>query len=564
MKLIPDQADFFLRKRSSRHNLKILLYLLLVLAGLIAIFSVIFHVLMLQEGHQYSWFTGVYWTLTVMSTLGFGDITFTQDLGMAFTMCVLMSGVVFMLILLPFTFLQFFYTPWMEAQYEARAPRKLPRETRDHVLLTHYDPVTSALINRLDHYHYPYFLLIQDIGEALSLYDSGFRVVLGDIDNPETYRKMQAEKAALVVTTASDMVNTQVAFTVRDVNEKVPVIATVDDPASVDILQRAGCSHVLRLSEMLGQSLARRVHGSATKAHVIGQYDQLLIAEATAAGTPMVGKTLLEIGLPQAVGHHGCGYLGTRPVSDRASGYKGRSAHRSGPDRISGAAGKIRRTVLHLRNFGGSGGHHRRGARRTGRGPGPDRARTGLPHHRAIAGAHPQSREVHRGRRCEPGDPEAGGNHGIAHRNHFDSRRRYQCLSNYLLPAPAPGYPDHHPGFSRAGRLLRYIGLARTLLCPTASMGANAIFNLLERSGTMMVAEGLDVFKMKMPPALVGKTIAESSIRRKTGCTVIAINVDHSMQIITDPNQPLPADAEIILIGSVDAENRFLENYVTD
>ena len=128
MKFIPDQIDFFLRKRSSRHNLKILLYLLLVLAGLIAIFSVIFHVLMLQEGRQYSWFTGVYWTLTVMSTLGFGDITFTQDLGMAFTMCVLMSGVMFMLILLPFTFLQFFYTPWMEAQYEARAPRQLPRK----------------------------------------------------------------------------------------------------------------------------------------------------------------------------------------------------------------------------------------------------------------------------------------------------------------------------------------------------------------------------------------------------------------------------------------------------
>lgn len=61
-----------------------------------------------------------------------------------------------------------------------------------------------------------------------------------------------------------------------------------------------------------------------------------------------------------------------------------------------------------------------------------------------------------------------------------------------------------------------------------ASMGANAIFNLLERSDILMVDEGLDVFKVKIPVSLVGKSLANSSIRRETGCTVIALaNHDH-------------------------------------
>jgi hypothetical protein len=56
------------------------------------------------EGRQFSWITGFYWTLTVMSTLGFGDITFASDLGFVFSMIVLLSGIVFLLIMLPFRF----------------------------------------------------------------------------------------------------------------------------------------------------------------------------------------------------------------------------------------------------------------------------------------------------------------------------------------------------------------------------------------------------------------------------------------------------------------------------
>ena len=74
-----------------------------------------------------------------------------------------------------------------------------------------------------------------------------------------------------------------------------------------------------------------------------------------------------------------------------------------------------------------------------------------------------------------------------------------------------------------------------------ASRGANAVFNHLEHSGTFMVAEGLDVFEVKMPASLVGKTIAESGIRRKTGCTT--------------------HEGQLILIGSPKGESRFLQTF---
>ncbi|WP_199773832.1 potassium channel family protein [Stieleria maiorica] len=145
----------FMRNRASRRNLRILTQFALLMSGMIAIYSVSFHHLMAWEGRRYGWITGVYWTLTVMSTLGFGDITFHTDLGRLFSMVVLMIGTLFMLILLPFTFSQFFYAPWIQAQVAARTPRELPVNAEDHVIVTHYGPVEAALIKRLTQFKYP-------------------------------------------------------------------------------------------------------------------------------------------------------------------------------------------------------------------------------------------------------------------------------------------------------------------------------------------------------------------------------------------------------------------------
>ena len=64
-------------------------------------------------------------------------------------------------------------------------------------MLTHFGPVDEALIKKLTHYQYPYVVLVPEISKALHLHDLGHNVVLGDLDDPETYRSLQADKAAL-------------------------------------------------------------------------------------------------------------------------------------------------------------------------------------------------------------------------------------------------------------------------------------------------------------------------------------------------------------------------------
>src|SRR5690606_4672461 len=128
------------------------------------------------------------------------------------------------------------------------------------------------LIRKLKQYNYPYVLLVPALEEALRLHDMGYEVVRGDLDLPETYRRVRVDKAALVAATANDRLNTNVAFTVQDVSDKTPIVATASYPASVDILQLAGCDHVLQLGKMMGEALARRIGGGSSVVHVIGRF----------------------------------------------------------------------------------------------------------------------------------------------------------------------------------------------------------------------------------------------------------------------------------------------------
>lgn len=93
-----------------------------------------------------------------------------------------------------------------------------------------------------------------------------------------------------------------------------------------------------------------------------------------------------------------------------------------------------------------------------------------------------------------------------------------------------------------------------------ASLGANVIFNLLNRSNILMIAEGLDVFEVDVPADLAEQTIAESALRPKTGCSVVALR-DGDALLVNPALRNASRGGKMILIGTPTAEERFLELY---
>jgi K+ transport systems, NAD-binding component len=297
-----DRAEISIHRAEWRRRMKTVITLAVVFIGMVALFSTLFHELMAREGRSYSWPTSVYWTLTTMTTLGFGDITFESDAGRVFSVVVLLSGSTFLLVMLPFVFIQFVFVPWMNERDRRRAPRSLPMSTTGHLIITQLGPVEIALIERAEKAKVPYVVISDDLEAAGRIHDEGRRVMYGPLDDPATYRNARVERAAMVVATRNDPTNTNIAFTVREIAPDVEILATANASASIDILQIAGADHVLQLGEILGAAMASRTLGIGGTSHVIGEFEGLKIAEAGVVGTDMAGKSLAELALRRRLG----------------------------------------------------------------------------------------------------------------------------------------------------------------------------------------------------------------------------------------------------------------------
>jgi voltage-gated potassium channel len=560
MKFFTAQLASLLQGATHRRNVRILLRFVIVLAGLMAFYTVLFHILMAWEGQQHSWLSGLYWTIVTMSTLGFGDITFSSDIGRIFSMVVILSGMIFLLVLLPFTFIEFFYSPWMRAQSEARAPRQLPESTSGHVILTNHDPVSLALIHKLTHYEHPYVLLVGSIDEALRLHDTGINVVFGEVDRPETYQLVRAENAVLVAATGSDVANTNVAFTVRELSQRVPIITTADATDSVDILQLAGSSHVIQLPEMMGQSLARRIIGVDARAHVIGEFGELLMAEATAAGTPLVGKTLAQSRLRE---HCGVTVVGLWKRGKFEVGTAQTRIDSSSVLVLAGSAEQLRKydelfCIYHVSGdpvliVGGG-----RVGRATARAlierevdyqiVESDRGKIRTDYKYLHGSAADLATLERAGIRKAP---------AIVITTHEDDTNIYLTIYCRRLR------PDIQI-ISRATRERNVSTLHRAgadFVLSYASMGATSLFNFLQRAGILMLAEGLHVAETEVPSALAGVTLAEAAIPRETQCHVVALHTENGLQINPHPDTRLTAGRRLILICTPEAEKLFLQRY---
>ena len=278
-----------LADRGHRARLGTLLRFVLLVAGVVALFTALFHALMALENRQYSLASGIYWVFTTMTTLGFGDITFTSDVGRLFSVVVMLTGTFLLLVVLPFTFIEYLYAPWMRAQTAGRAPRHLPDDHQGHELFTAWDPIAATLQPVLERAGVTAAVLVGDLQEALRLHDAGVPVLVGAPDDPAAWQAARAAQAALVVVNGAELANANALLTLREVAPAVPAVTLARSDAAEEVLGLAGAGRVLRLGRGLGEALARRVPGGGPTE--VGRIAGLALAEAP-AGPALAGRSL--------------------------------------------------------------------------------------------------------------------------------------------------------------------------------------------------------------------------------------------------------------------------------
>ncbi len=563
MKFLVAQLLYFFQNKTTKRNLVLLSKFFIFLFGIITLYSVLFHLLMQAEGREYSWITGLYWTLTVMSTLGFGDITFQSDLGLFFTLLVLISGVILLLIMLPFSFIQFFYAPWLDAQSKARTPKKLPEGTKDHIIITNLEPISSTLIKKLDNLGYQYVIVEEDLHKALELYDNGYKVVVGAPDDPETYKRIHVENAALVVVNSDDQTNTNIAFTIREITKKVPIVTNADNSNSLDILNYSGNMRVFQFMNMLGIALAQRTMGGRLGSHTIGQFEDLYIAEALASDDFMIGKTLAEINLRQNTGVNIVGFWS-----------KGKYQTIK-PDTVI-----VKSTVLIL---AGSRKNLQKYDERysSPRSELPDATPILILGGGRVGKAAAQFLEE-QGKNYMIIEKRSAAIKDQSHLTLGDAADRKTLQKAGIDKAPSVIITTHDDAMNiyltfycrQLNKDIQIISRAikeRTVsklhsagadqVLSYANMGANAILDQLHTDEASIYSEGLNVFSVTTHSSLVGKALFETNIREETDCSVIGIKTEDKLITAPDPKAPLVSGNKLVLIGTLEAERLYRAKY---
>ncbi len=537
-----------------------------LLVAVVLLYGWLFHVIMAREGQEHSWFTGVYWALTVMSTLGFGDITFASDLGRVFSTLVLLTGMVLLLIILPFLFIRVVYAPWLEqrSRIRIRELQSLPEGIAGHVLICTNDPIAPGLIRRLQLAGEPVYVIEPDAELAMQMQDLGVPVFTGEIDSVETYRAAGAARARLVFANASDTVNSNIVLTVRELSDSVPIVALAEVEASIDVLELSGATHVLPLIHQLGEHLANRVSAGTSRANVIGKFHHLLLAEFPVHNTPFQGRTIRDTRLREFTGATIVGvwergrFLPSQPDLELSPlsvpVVIGTPEQISELDEVLMIYDANPNPVLIV------------GGGKVGRAAAAALKRREIPVHMVERNPELEPQIANIPDRLFLGD--AADRHvldeaGIAETPCVLLTTHDDAMNIYLTVYCRRLNPD--------ARILTRVTHERNVeaiqragadfVLSYASLGVQVVSSIVQGRELVVLGEGVDLFYLPLPPSLADKTLADAGIGARTGLNVIGVQMDGHLVTDLPPDQRLANGSTLVALGSAEQWERFSAVY---
>ena len=566
MKTIVSLLTSFMSQRPQRDRARAFVWYVVMLIAVMLLYGWLFHVIMAREGQQHSWFTGIYWALTVMTTLGFGDITFASDLGRVFSSIVLVTGVVLLLIILPFLFIRLVYAPWLEQRSRGRwkALRSIPKNVQGHVLICANDPIALGLIRRLGLTGVPAYLIEPDPARALQMHDEGVPVIAGEVDAVDTYENAGLERARLVFANSADTVNTNIVLTVRERSASVPVVAIADAEDSIDIDYGEDLALRTYTARLLGEHLANRVTAGKVRANIIGHFHDSLLAEFPVNNTPLEGRTIRESGLREELGVNvvGLWHEGRLLPADPDLELSPLSVpvviateeqvetidamliiHEAKVNPVivigGGRVGRAATMTLKQRDVSVHVVERNRGLEAELIDM-PDRLFIGDAADRTVLDAagiqdapsillttHDDAMNVYLTVYCRRLNPDARILTRVTHERNIDAIQR--AGANFVLSY--------------------------------ASLGVQMVTSIVHNRELIVLGEGVDLFYIPLPESLAGKTIAQTEIGARTGLNVIGVQQDGQLHTDLRAGRLLEAGSSLVAIGGPEQRRAFGELY---
>ncbi|QCW04048.1 TrkA family potassium uptake protein [Natrinema pallidum] len=238
--------------------------------------------------------------IETLTTAGFGgDADDWQSTPMNLIVIVMnLTGVLLVFLALPLI-----VVPLFQQALEDRPPEST--DLTDHVVICSYTPRSDVLAGELEAAGVPYVFVDDDAELVVDLNNEGTNAIYGELDQEETLRAANAERADALVTDIDDETNAMVILTARELSSDLTIVSVVEDDEVASYHRYAGADEIVRPRHVLGRSLATKATTtvSAELRDTIEFSEDLAVTELLVQEhSDLVGQTIPESGIRDRMG----------------------------------------------------------------------------------------------------------------------------------------------------------------------------------------------------------------------------------------------------------------------
>jgi voltage-gated potassium channel len=280
----------------------------------------------------YTWFDGVtvleglYGTILVVSTLGFGDYTPDRTSTLLLTIFLILAGVGTVYYLLG-TFAETLIVSSLGTQQQRRLERQIAA-MNNHYIVCGYGMVGRHVVRELADEEQPFVIIDTDDAMIERARADGHAAVLGDATEERVLHQAGIDRAGgLLATTDGDATNVLIILTARDLNDTLHIVARASSETTEPKMLKAGADRVLAPAVIGGQRMAalalRPTTVDVLMELIETQNRQSWMDETTLdEHSPLIGNTLASAQIHQRTGatviaiRHGDGRIVANPTGD--------------------------------------------------------------------------------------------------------------------------------------------------------------------------------------------------------------------------------------------------------
>ncbi len=204
-------------------------------------------------------FNSLYLTITIVSTVGFGDITPHTLAGKIIYMGLVLTGIGI-----------FGYAVSSIAAIMAeRSIFKMVKgflflrgeaKLKDHVIVVGWNEITRSVCDELRSNGYRVVVLVEDDNAAREVSGAGYEAVVGSPLDASIYEMAKIDRAnSVILALNDDSRNLMATLRIRDLSRDVKVIAICNNDFMKNLFYRAGANEVVNVADIGGRVLASHV-----------------------------------------------------------------------------------------------------------------------------------------------------------------------------------------------------------------------------------------------------------------------------------------------------------------